>query len=453
MNSYHAWLDRLLTTEAPSLQQSDRKWWRIRILSFLKYCREYPETHGHEVVHIAKGYLSSLTEDPAQKSWQIDQARECLRVFIRGIENWHWDQGKPRFRVKTRFSSYGNGVDLNESTLSSSKSQKKEQPDSSTHPIPIDWKQKLLKSLRVQHYARRTEQSYVSWSLRFVKFCENQNNASVCFPQDARHYLEQLATQSKVTAATQNQAFSALLFFHRTLWNEDLQDMRSTIRARRSTHLPTVLSAQEIRTILKHLTGTMRMISELLYGCGLRVSECVNLRIKDVDFTRMTVEVRAGKGRKDRFVMLPNTTAPALQEHLARCQALWETDRTNNQPGVALPDALERKMPKAGKTWPWFWVFPSKNISRDPLSNVMRRHHIHASSVQKALQNAAAKAKIPRRVTCHVLRHSFATQLLENGTDIRTVQELMGHTNLETTQIYTHVMKKPGLGTKSPLDV
>ncbi len=194
------------------------------------------------------------------------------------------------------------------------------------------------------------------------------------------------------------------------------------------------------------------MMTDLLYGCGLRLRECLTLRGKDVDFERMTVEVRRGKGGKDRFVMLPERTAPLLRDHLERVKRLWEADREAGVPGVAMPDALERKMPKAGESWAWQWVFPSRKLSRDPRSGIRRRHHFHGSGVRRAIVRAAKRTGIARRVTCHTLRHSFATHLLERGSDIRTVQELLGHKSVETTQIYTHVMKRPGMGVRSPLD-
>ncbi|MEM7145727.1 MAG: integron integrase [Verrucomicrobiota bacterium] len=456
-DSSNSWADRLLNAEVPHLRQQDRFWWRVWILRFLKFCRQEPKHEGHELCDLAKGYLAMLSGDQNVPDWQTDQAREALRAFFRGIENWHWAQGKPRFRLKTK---------SNDPSVQSQELPQCQLPymepnaapagipkEDQAHSIPANWQHRLMASLRVQHYAYRTEQTYLNWCRRFVSYCVAKNHQQLCLGSDPRHFLERLATRDRVTASTQNQAFSAILFLYRTLWNSDLGDMKSTIRARRSRHLPTVLSAKEIRILLGEMSGSSRIAAELLYGCGLRVSECMRLRIKDVDFHRMTVEVRAGKGRKDRIVMLPESIVSSLRDHIKQARVLWELDRTNNEPGVALPNALELKMPKAGESWPWFWVFPAKHNSQDPRSKIIRRHHVHKNSIQKAIKRAAQRAQITRRAGCHVLRHSFATQLLEHGVDIRTVQELMGHKSVETTQIYTHVMQKPGIGVPSPLDI
>ena len=256
----------------------------------------------------------------------------------------------------------------------------------------------------------------------------------------------------QVSASTQNQALSALLFLHQVVLEHPLGDLGDTVRARRPARLPVVLSREEIQRLLAGLEGTLGLIARVLYGTGQRLLETLRLRVKDLDFERDQIVVRQGKGDKDRVVMLPETLRQPLQAHLQRVRLLWESDRAQGLPGVALPDALERKYPAAGTEWVWMWAFPSKRLSLDPRSGLQRRHHAHATVVQRAVKAAARLARIEKPVSCHSLRHSFATHLLEAGADICTVQELLGHQSLETTQIYTHVMQKPGIGVKSPLD-
>jgi integron integrase len=269
---------------------------------------------------------------------------------------------------------------------------------------------------------------------------------------DIREFLEHLAVERNISASTQNQAFSALLFLYQSALGRPLGDLRDTIRARRPARLPVVLSRAEVRRLLEGLEGTPQLIVKLLYGTGLRLMEGLRLRVKDLDFDRRQIVVREGKGDKDRTVMLPEQLVQPLRAHLGRVESLWKTDRENAVPGVMLPTALERKLPQAGKEWGWMWVFPAKRLARDPRSGIVRRHHTHELAIQRSVKTASRLVRIAKRVGCHTLRHSFATHLLEGGTDIRSVQELLGHKSLETTQIYTHVMERPGVGVRSPLD-
>lgn len=272
----------------------------------------------------------------------------------------------------------------------------------------------------------------------------------------AKSFLETLATRDQVSASTQNQAFSAILFLYRNVWNLSLEDMQSTLRARRPKMLPTVLSTSEVREVLADCgkEDGAGMVVHLLYGCGLRLRECLRLRIKDIDLQRGTVEIRGGKGKKDRFVTLPLSLQDELAKRIKALHKLWKRDREDDLPAVAMPNALARKSPNAGKTFEWQWLFPGKSPSRDPVSGIVRRHHLHPNSIQKRVKSAARRCRIYRRITCHILRHSFATPHLEAGTDIRTVQTLLGHAILETTQVYAHVMKRPGAnGARSPLDM
>lgn len=270
--------------------------------------------------------------------------------------------------------------------------------------------------------------------------------------KQVQRYLEYLALTRRVAASSQNQAFSALLFFFKRVLVRPLGDMEETARARRGSKLPVVLGRGEVKRLLAVTEGTSGLMMRLLYGAGLRLQECIRLRVKEVDFERGVIFVRDGKGGKDRVVMLPVSVQAGFTEHLARLKVLWEHDRENKVDGVWLPDALERKYPNAGKEWGWQWVFAAKGLSVDPRSGKTRRHHVSDNALHKAVKLAALQAGIAKPVSAHVLRHSFATHLLEAGTDIRTVQELLGHASVETTQIYTHVMAKPGLGVRSPLD-
>lgn len=306
------------------------------------------------------------------------------------------------------------------------------------------------------HYSPRTEKSYLHWVRRYFHFHGGATQAMSKASSGVRAFLEALACRNRVTAATQNQAFSAILFLFRHTWKLPLTGMDSTLRARRSEKLPTVLSDTEIQHLLGEIgtkDGAGTLI-HILYGCGLRLQEGLQLRIKDIDLQRGTVEVRAGKGRKDRIVTLPRLLNPVLETRLKALARLCALDRARNLPGVAMPDALERKWPKAGEKLAWQWLFPGEKPGLDTRSGLTRRHHLHPNTIQRRLKRATEACQIHRKVSAHVLRHSFATHLLERGTDIRTVQELLGHASLQTPQIYTHVMRRPGAhGTMSPLDL
>ena len=261
-----------------------------------------------------------------------------------------------------------------------------------------------------------------------------------------------LAADRKVAPSTQNQAFNAILFFYRFVIDQQIDDMQGILRARRKNSLPVVLTKQEIASVFSHMRETNLLMAKTIYGCGLRLKECLKLRIKDVDFNRNRITVRAGKGDKDRITILPESIKPALDTHIKLLWSLHLKDRKMNVPGVELPHALERKYPKAGQEWPWQWVFPARSLSVDPRSKIVRRHHLHPRNLQKHLKRAAKRAGIHKRITVHTLRHSFATHLLEDGYDIRTIQELLGHSSVKTTMVYTHVAAKNLMGVKSRLD-
>lgn len=271
--------------------------------------------------------------------------------------------------------------------------------------------------------------------------------------KEISQYISHLATDQKVVASTQNQALNAIVFLYKHVLQIDLGDFGHMERAKRPERLPTVMTKAEVSRILAAMSGTYGLMAKLIYGCGLRLMECVRLRVKDIDFERNQVIVHDGKGMKDRSTMLPEQLKPLLLEHLARVKILHEQDLRKGLGEVYLPFALERKYPNAAKEWGWQYVFPSERISKDPRSGKMRRHHINESGLQRAVQNAARSVGLSKPVSPHTFRHSFATHLLEAGYDIRTVQELLGHKDVSTTMIYTHVINKGGMGVQSPLDM
>jgi integron integrase len=304
---------------------------------------------------------------------------------------------------------------------------------------------------RALHYSLRTEEAYLHWIGRHIRFSGGQHPRQLSEPQVNR-FLTHLAVDEHVSASTQNQALAALLFLYEKVLQQPLDRIEGVIRAKKPKRLPVVLTADEVARLFTHLSRTPRLIAMLLYGGGLRQMEALRLRVKDVDFEQRVVIVREGKGNKDRRTPLPGSLVAPLQQHLIRVQQTHDQDLADGFGAVELPDAFERKSPHAAKSWLWQYIFPGVNISADPRSNVRRRHHYHESNMTRALTVATQRAKLTKRVTCHTLRHSFATHLLESGSDIRTVQELLGHASVETTMIYTHVLNRPGLNVQSPMD-
>lgn len=309
----------------------------------------------------------------------------------------------------------------------------------------------LLVEIRRRGYSVRTEQAYEAWVVRFITYCQNKSPDTLR-EADIVSFLQYLAVRRGVSASTQNQALNALIFFYEQVMKKALGDLGQFVRAKRPKRLPVVLTKGEVTRVLDHIHGTHRLMASLLYGTGMRLMDCVRLRVHDVDFEYRQIVVRDGKGKKDRVVPLPESLVASLQEHLQRVKDIYERDKVKGVGEVYLPEALTRKYPQAAREWHWQYVFPSDRLSVDPRSSRTRRHHIHENSLQKAVNRAAKLAKVNKQVTCHCLRHSFATHLLEKGYDIRTVQELLGHANVSTTMIYTHVLNRGGKGVQSPLD-
>lgn len=305
--------------------------------------------------------------------------------------------------------------------------------------------------LRLRHLSPRTEQAYLNWVSRFVKHHGNRDPQGMG-KVEIEAFLSELSVGRGVSAATQNQALAALLFLYREVFEKEMPWVSQLVRAKRPKHIPVVMSRNEVQQVLGEMRGTARLVAMVLYGSGLRLMEGCNLRIKDIDFDRKEIHIREGKGKKDRKTMLPDAVIAPLQKHLSEVWNQHQEDLQKERGSVELPRSMEKKSPRAAWEWPWQWVFPATSAYWHKPTGVFRRHHLHETVVQKEMRRAVQMLRLGKRVSCHTLRHSFATHLLEAGSDIRTIQELLGHKDVRTTMIYTHVLNRGGLGTMSPLD-
>jgi len=319
-------------------------------------------------------------------------------------------------------------------------------------PQPPRLLDRVRAALRARHYSYRTEQAYVGWIRRYIVF-NGRRHPGEMGDVEINTFLSHLATERHVAASTQNQALAALLFLYLDVLAMRVPWLECLVRARKPARLPVVLGREEVRRLLACVQGAPNLVCRLLYGTGMRLMEGLELRVKDVDFGRNEILVRGGKGDKDRHTILPSSLRAPLAEHLAGVQTQHETDLAAGAGSVRLPGGLARKYPNASREWPWQWVFPARRITRDEATGALVRHHLHESAIQKAVRAAAAQARLAKPVGCHTLRHSFATHLLEDGYDIRTIQELLGHSDVSTTMIYTHVLNQAGgRGVRSPVD-
>jgi integron integrase len=307
--------------------------------------------------------------------------------------------------------------------------------------------------LRLHHYSIHTERAYTEWIVRFVRF-HRMRSRDYLFPAEPKieAFLTDLAVHGQVAAATQNQAMNALVFRYKRVLNHILEGRINAVRADKKINVPVVMTREEVATVLSLMDGTAQLVAKLLYGSGLRIMEAVRLRVKDIDYQMKQLTVRSGKGDKDRITTFPATLTPLLQNHLAGVKTLHQQDLAQGDGEVYLPHALARKYPQAARAWRWQYVFPARNLAIDPRSHVTRRHHIDPSVVNKAIKVAVRRAGLTKPITAHTFRHSFATHLLQRGTDIRTIQHLLGHKDLATTMIYTHILQQGGQGVPSPLD-
>ncbi len=374
-------------------------------------------------------FLGRMKKDQKIQEWQYTQAENAVKLYIH-----HFLSNSPSAL-----------------TPEMQNANQKRFPDSRTI------QKKIREALRIKHYAYSTERTYIEWFQRFydylIKIRKKDWESQGADEDDIRDFLSYLAIHQRVASSTQNQAFNALLFLFRDVLKIDLKDLSKTVRAKRGPKLPAVLTQTEVRKLFRHLTGRDILLVHILYGTGMRLMEVARLRVGDIDYGSNSIIVRAGKGDKDRVTLLPNTIKEALKEHLAGVKKVHEQDLAKSFGEVYLPEALGKKYPSAGSEWRWQYVFPASNLSVDPRSGKVRRHHISPSVIQKAVADAVKKAAIHKHATVHTLRHSFATHLLMNGVNIREVQELLGHKNIETTMIYTHVLRDMSKAPKSPLDV
>ena len=453
---------------AAPLAPERKEQFRREILSFLKHCKN---TRSPATAEVAKNYLEvreKLVRGPSREAlrWFYREGMARMRGGARGappVEDGSVSLSGP-FAVGEGgdTDAAGSGDPALHQNLEAARSEIGPYPDSmsvrgrATPPRAADdlggepWERDLIKAIRQRGFLWRTEQTYREWALRFARFIAPRSPYAAS-GEDVAAFLSALAVNGRASPSAQKQALNALVFLMEHALSRSLGEMKFT-RAYPKRRLPTVLTSGECASLFAQLDGTMQLMAQLAYGSGLRLMELLRLRVHHLDLERGQVQVFAGKGDKDRRTVLPQSTVPRLKAHLERLRRLWDEDRAIGLAGVWLPEGLEKKFCKVGETWEWQWVFPSAKPSKDPEGGLIRRHHVSDAWFQRVLKEAARRAGLNKRVTPHVLRHSFATHLLESGADIRTVQELLGHTSVETTQIYTHVMQKPGLGVQSPLD-
>ena len=413
---------------SPPEREPDARWERFQ--AFLREQRQVARHRAPWYAHWVRRYeaLHGSVPGPATTTPQITAFLEHLERQA-GAPEWQIQQARDAVHAWIAFAH------------------------ALPHPNPPrdPLSERMHAALRVRHHSLRTETAYVHWMKRFLRFHANRPPEDLG-ADDVRAFLEHLAVERKVAAATQNQALNALVFFFREALQREPGNLGDIIRAPRARRLPVVLSRQEVRDVLQALRGTNRLIAELLYGTGMRLMEGIRLRVKDLDFEQNQITVREGKGNKDRITILPRVLKEPLRHHLAVVQRLHAQDLTDGYGHVYLPEALARKFPGAEHAWIWQYVFPSPRVSHDPRGNQTRRHHWNESTLQKAVTEAGRKAGLTKRVHCHTFRHCFATHLLEDGYDIRTVQELLGHSDVSTTMIYTHVLNRGGRAVISPLE-
>lgn len=393
-------------------------YWVSRFLEFSRK-HEYPANEYQESAVME--FLDAMRTDKRVLDWQPLQAEDAIKLYY-----FHY-LGKEGAQLFT-------GISLND----------------------ISGILKETKRLiRLKHYSYSTERTYLQWIERFFNYAlqtSKRGKISDIAAEDFKNFISHLALKQKVSSSTQNQAFNAILFLFRNVLGKEIGDLSNTVRAKRGQKLPVVFSVDEVKSLFAHMFGKSLLIAELIYGSGLRLMELARLRVKDIDFDANTIFVRSGKGDKDRSTVLPAAVKEKLREHLKEVKALHENDLTKGYGEVFLPDALSRKYPNMGKEWAWQYVFPSAKLSVDPRSGKIARHHISDTAIQDSIKNALSKAGIPKHASVHTLRHSFATHLLQSGVNIREVQSLLGHKNVETTMVYTHVLRNMSNAPQSPLD-
>jgi len=435
---------------------------RWHVLRAEQYLKAFPGKRLSE--HSAEdvtGYLERVGRLDRIASWQFIQIIDAIQNLLRTANataaddvDWPYWRDSARTLASNHPTIAREGGAPNDESASGERFKEKRNRPSDLDTVRKNHApllERLAAEIRRRRYSIRTEQVYESWACRFILFCENRDPREVGAERIVA-FLEDLAVRARVSASTQNQALNALVFLYRQVLGRPLDELGDFARAKRPKRLPVVLERAEVVRLLERLDGTQHTMAALLYGTGMRLMECVRLRVQDVDFHYHQIVVRDGKGQKDRVVPLPKRLEQPLHAQLETARVLHQQDLEQGYGEVFLPDALARKWPNAPKEWIWQYVFPSGRLSVDPRSGKTRRHHMHENGLQKAVKTAARKAKIAKKVNCHCLRHSFATHLLLSGYDIRTVQELLGHADVSTTMIYTHVLNRGGQGVRSPFD-
>lgn len=434
------------------VKQSSARWYVKRVEQYIAY---YPDERlaRHTAGHVTR-FFTEIGRSSQLKAWQFRQIVDAIRILFCELLQVEW-----RSEVDWHYwQEASSGLSTNHPTLAREPVAVHDSAQA-RQPLPMatvtnrfaDELRRLIVEIRRRAYSIRTEQTYQTWVTRFLAFQPHETVEDIN-GQDVRAFLEHLVIHGNVAASTQNVALNALVFFFNEVLEHPIGELGDYARAKRPKQLPSVLSRQEVSALLANLEGLQYLMAALLYGSGMRLMECVRLRVQDIDFSYHQILIRNGKGAKDRVVPLPHKLEPLLRAQLDAVRELHQQDLAEGFGEVFMPDALGRKFPQGARDWVWQYVFPSGKLSLDPRSNKQRRHHVDESTLQKAVKRASREAGISKRVSCHTLRHSFATHLLEDGYDIRTVQELLGHADVSTTMIYTHVLNRGGKGVRSPLD-
>jgi len=456
------WDNYIHKTKSYNVKPNVARWYMRHAEAYIKaHSKLRLSQHSTEQI---ESYLKEKGRNPHLQDWQFRQIVESLQILFVGMVQAPWAKEFPWEDWAAQANSLPNShatlardyqsidaAQIEEQYLSSD--DKESNLFKRVYKIYPEHIRAFLTQIRVRQYSIRTERAYLGWLLRYVRFHSMQDPANLAEEHIAR-YLEYLVVNRKVAGSTQGQALNALIFFYKQVLQREMNERIEFPHSKKSRRLPVVLTRDEIKQLFAHLKNpTQRLMANLLYGCGMRLMECVRLRVLDVDFGYQQILIREAKGKKDRVVPIPQKLIEELKRQIQTVKKRHEEDLEQGYGKVYLPEALARKYPNAEKEFRWQYVFPSSTIAKDPRSGILRRHHVHENGLQKYIKKAAEQAGITKKVNCHALRHSFATHLLESGYDIRTVQELLGHADVSTTMIYTHVLNKPGVSVISPFDM
>lgn len=444
------WLRYRLALKQQGVDARHQEYYRSWVLSWVRFLQ--PKRLEEGDLEDVRGFLQQMAV-AGRKVWQVKQAEEALRIMFQSVEPRSWARIWPDDLVRLTVEGLGGGkaAEIGRGPVAGAERFAGRSDGGECPKKYQGFLEQTEEALRLERYSYRTERTYLEWVRRFVVFARPGSRRELNWEQ-AQEFLDYLTLVRRVSSSTLNQALSALQFVFRAVLKRRAGGAGGVKRPERRSRVPTVLARDEVRDLLEGMQGTGRVMAELMYGAGLRVLECVRLRIKDVDFANGYIIVRGGKGDKDRRVPLPKAAVAGVRAQLAVAKERWEKDRAMGLDGAFLPDALAVKYPNAATEWGWYWLFPAAELSEDPWTKKFRRHHLGENGVQQLVKRSAFRAGLAKPVTPHTLRHSFATHLLEGGADIRTVQELLGHADVSTTMIYTHVLNRPEVAVKSPLD-